>query len=143
MITDHNEGVSHEMTLTKVCTYVDNHVAKSVESNLKRLKTDFFNRIKVPNFIFARVNNIIQIEMEFIPGLPLRKNDLLGDEQMQKVIYEDLILDREYSFTDFKPHNFLVPKHDCHDFYLYYVDLVKYNNWLTEEERIEHLHSIF
>ena len=92
------------------------------KERLERLKSQDFNRIKIPEFTYEIIDNEILLEIEFIKGRQLGATTFM---YWQHVIKEDLV-DREddWGFGDLKPENFIIErKTDT----LYLVDFETYD----------------
>ena len=88
---------------------------------LERVKSQDFNRIKIPEFTYEIIDNEILFEIEFIKGRQLGATTF---ENWKDVIKEDLV-NREdhWGFGDLKPENFIVEKNTDQ---LYFVDFESY-----------------
>lgn len=89
---------------------------------LERVKSQDFNRIKIPEFTYEIIDNEILFEIEFIKGRQLGATTFMN---WRDVIKEDLV-DKEddWGFGDLKPENFIIEKSTDT---LYLVDFDTYN----------------
>jgi len=90
---------------------------------LERLKSQDFNRIKIPEFTYEIIDNEeILFEIEFIKGRQLGATTF---DNWKNVIKEDLInSEDDWGFGDLKPENFVIEKRTDT---LYLVDFDTYN----------------
>tara|TARA_B110000483_G_scaffold207846_1_gene253062 strand:- start:94 stop:504 length:411 start_codon:yes stop_codon:yes gene_type:complete len=99
-------------TLTKTIMLYDDY--ELYINNLQRLKTETFNRIKIPKFSFKLDDGELIIESEYIKGLFI-------DYSHSDIIYNDLVLkEGDYSFHDYNFTNFKINKFDNQ---IYAIDL--------------------
>ena len=89
---------------------------------LERIKSQDFNRIKIPEFTYEIINSEILFEIEFIKGRQLGATTFVN---WKDVIKEDLIdRDDNWGFGDLKPENFVIEKNTDT---LYLVDFDTYD----------------
>ncbi len=112
-------------TLTKTIMLFgsyDTHI-----DNLQKLKTETFNRIKIPDFTFKIDDDKLIIESGYIKGHFI-------DYSHSDIIYNDLVLkEGDYSFHDYNPSNFIINKYDNQ---IYAVDLDDFRK-IDVNKRIE------
>ena len=90
------------LTIRKEMLFADGLDQHEVYTNLERLQTENFNRIKIPKFTIKWDGNMLIYESEFIKGDTIRS---ISDYE---IMYEDLVLrDSNYSFNTFRPQNFI------------------------------------
>lgn len=99
---------------------------------LERIKSQDFNRIKIPEFTYEIVDNEILFEIEFIKGRQLGATTFVN---WKDVIKEDLV-DKEdhWGFGDLKPENFVIEKNTDT---LYLVDFDTYDPRGRENKLLE------
>lgn len=74
---------------------------------LERLKTENFNRIRLPKFDFTVSENTVVQNMQFIKGQPF--GTLISPHQ--EIVYEDIVLkDSDWTFLDYNTLNFPVER---------------------------------
>tara|TARA_B100001057_G_scaffold220347_1_gene220769 strand:+ start:560 stop:1063 length:504 start_codon:yes stop_codon:yes gene_type:complete len=89
---------------------------------LERIKSQDFNRIKIPEFTYEIIDNEILFEIEFIKGRQLGATTFVN---WKDVIKEDLVDGEDHwGFSDLKPENFVIEKNTDT---LYLVDFDTYN----------------
>lgn len=99
---------------------------------LERIKSQDFNRIKIPEFTYEIIDNEILFEIEFIKGRQLGATTFVN---WKDVIKEDLV-DKEdhWGFGDLKPENFVIEKNTDT---LYLVDFDTYDPRGRENKLLE------
>ena len=86
----------------------DNFDAEVWTERLERVKSQAFNRIKIPEFTYEIIDNEILFEIEFIKGRQLGATTFVN---WKDVIKEDLIdIEDDWGFGDLKPENFIIAK---------------------------------
>lgn len=100
----------------------DNFDVERWTTRLERIKSQDFNRIKIPEFTYEIIDNEILFEIEFIKGRQLGATTFMN---WRDVIKEDLV-DREdpWGFGDLKPENFVIERKTDS---LYLVDFETYD----------------
>ena len=88
---------------------------------LERVKSQDFNRIKIPEFTYEIIDNEILFEIEFIKGRQLGATTF---KYWTEKIKDDMVhIDGDWGFSDLKPENFVVEKNTDQ---LYFVDFESY-----------------
>ena len=110
----------------------ENFDAERWVERLERIKSQDFNRIKIPEFTYEIIDNEILFEIEFIKGRQLGATTFVN---WKDVIKEDLV-DREdhWGFGDLKPENFVIEKNTDT---LYLVDFDTYDPRGRENKLLE------
>lgn len=97
--------VNQSFLLTKILDCEEKEYRDIVIERFDRLKTEDFNRVKVPQFEYTVEDNIITYTVEYIKGyamgtLPKKQSD---------IIYEDVVMkDSDWTFVDYHAPKFIL-----------------------------------
>ena len=100
-------------TIRKEMVFSDVAFVEKVVGNLKKLVSEKFHNVVVPEFQYKANHHLLEIEMEYIKG------DFIRSIHHYNVIYDELVeRDSNYSWSDYNPQNFIVK-----DDRIYVIDL--------------------
>lgn len=100
-------------TIRKEMVFSNVAFVEKVVGNLKKLKSEKFHNVVVPEFQYKVNDHVLEIEMEYIKG------DFIRSIHHYNVIYDELVeRDSNYSWSDYNPQNFIVK-----DDRIYVIDL--------------------
>ena len=130
-------------TIIKEVEFYDDVKLKLTMKNLERLYHDDFGPLKVPHFVFKKINNnTLQISSEYIKGRYVNKSEMETIKQYALL----RINDRQnlYTLADLHPNNWIVEGVPPYD--IYGIDLDSYyicnmqERWIRWNRNI-HIHK--
>lgn len=120
-------------TIIKEIEFYNDATLKWTMKNLERLYQDDFGPLKVPHFVFKRLeNNTLRITCEYIKGRYVNKSEMETIKQYALLRVNDK--QNPYTFTDFHPNNWIVEGVPPHD--IYGIDLDSYMECNMQERWI-------
>ena len=121
-------------TIIKEIEYYNDKNLNLTMKNLERLYHDDFGPLKVPHFIFKKLeNNTLQITCEYIKGRYVNKSEMEKVKQFALLRINDK--ENPYTLADFHPNNWIVEGVPPYD--IYGIDLDSYRICNMEERWIK------
>ena len=110
-------------TIIKEIEFVEEKFLKQTMENLERLYHDDFGPLKIPHFVFKKLdNNTLQITSEYIKGRYVNKKEMKKLKKYALLRINDK--ENPYTLADFHPNNWIVESVPPYD--IYGIDIDSY-----------------